>query len=793
MRRPKLKAAQVHLNPGWKFIKNYQDTSQSEANIIPDGVIPDFNSEIYTEPIVPFPIFVESKEYLNWFPFSNKQYELVYRVLGSEPERILERGYHSIREGVAMWGKGSGKDTVAATLILYLVYILLCMKDPHGYLRCPDTIALINVAYSEKQARRIYFKYFTTRLKNCQWFLKRFKMVDGRKLVKHCNKTSAQEVNIKSDEVEFPNDIVAYSYHSASSGYEGYNTLFWIMDEACLPYHQSVVVEGGKKIQIGKIVEQKLPVKVLSYNVKNGKLEYKKITNWFKYPYKQNTNKEDMLELRLNHRANHKAKYIRCTANHKIYNADMELVRADSLSVGDGVYARGKFYSEDFKIMPIKSIGLAKDRYQNISSVYDIEVQGNHNYFAGDILISNSAFKDDTKTANATDVYSTLRTSANTRFPGVYKGIIISWPRSKTNDFTLDKYNEAMEGKRPYLWGTKACTWEVHPYRMMEDFEEDRKVDPEEYRTKYMCDPPTVQDAFLQYPEKLYEVTYERPCVIKTQDIVLVAEVFNPDKKRVETKRSIGKEIMKVNYQGPHDRDRPRVVHVDLGRVEEGAAVSMGYAEPVEVNEIIRDVDGMPLLNPNALGILDAQTVVREMVYIDFIEYWIPKKGEGLKVNILNVENFVIRLTELFNVVKVSYDQWNSASAIDSLNRKGVFTDEHNVNLKDYKDWRRRIYSGLINRRKNARAEWEAESLIWTSKTRVDHAEKACNDGIQAEIGVVRLLTDVKSNKQRSIRRFPMSFAHNAKTSSVGSSSGVRNDQESPEGFASTAFSTKVY
>ena len=100
---------------------------------------------------------------------------------------------------------------------------------------------------------------------------------------------------------------------------------FLILDE-CFPYNQHVVVEGDKKIKIGKLYEMfqkglSIP-KVKSYNESKQTFEYHNLTNaWKKSPKK-------LIELSF---ANRK---IRCTYNHKILTPSGWKMARD-LEVGD--------------------------------------------------------------------------------------------------------------------------------------------------------------------------------------------------------------------------------------------------------------------------------------------------------------------------------------------------------------------------------------------------------------------------------------------------------------------------
>ena len=61
-------------------------------------------------------------------------------------------------------GKGSGKDFSSTVGCAYLVYKLLCLKDPSRYFGKPtnDAIDIMNVAINAQQAKNVFFKGFKT-------------------------------------------------------------------------------------------------------------------------------------------------------------------------------------------------------------------------------------------------------------------------------------------------------------------------------------------------------------------------------------------------------------------------------------------------------------------------------------------------------------------------------------------------------------------------------------------------------------------------------------------------------
>ena len=95
-----------------------------------------------------------------------------------------------------------------------------------------------------------------------------------------------------------------------------------VLDE-CFPYNTNVITEFGE-MKIGYIIENKLKINILSYNLKNKKLEYKPINRWIK---KENSNY--LLEIKTED-----GNVLTCTPNHKIY-VNNEYIRADKIKQGD--------------------------------------------------------------------------------------------------------------------------------------------------------------------------------------------------------------------------------------------------------------------------------------------------------------------------------------------------------------------------------------------------------------------------------------------------------------------------
>ena len=168
--------------------------------------------------------FVEGEAFLGQPPLSDIQYSIVeamsqiYRkedlveIMGeTEGSRYFDK--YTKNEIILQLGKGSGKDFVSTVACAYIVYKLLCLKDPARYFGKPsgDAIDLINVAINAQQAKNVFFKGFKSKIEKSPWF--------------------AGKYYAKADSVEFNKSITVYSGHSERESHEGLNLLLAVLDE----------------------------------------------------------------------------------------------------------------------------------------------------------------------------------------------------------------------------------------------------------------------------------------------------------------------------------------------------------------------------------------------------------------------------------------------------------------------------------------------------------------------------------------------------------------------------------
>jgi hypothetical protein len=181
------------------------------------------DGEEFDERPVDLRTFVTSPDYLGLPPLSEHQYTLIEKGSQIYKESTLiklfgeEEGTRRFKqtctEIIAQLGKGSGKDYTSTISVSYMVYLLLCLKDPATYYGKPpgDTIDIINIAVNAQQANNVFFKGLKTRIDRSPWFIGKYEA--------------------KASEIRFNKNVNVYSGHSEREAFEGYNVIAVILDE----------------------------------------------------------------------------------------------------------------------------------------------------------------------------------------------------------------------------------------------------------------------------------------------------------------------------------------------------------------------------------------------------------------------------------------------------------------------------------------------------------------------------------------------------------------------------------
>jgi len=152
------------------------------------------------------------------------QQEFVDKVLGTDGP-TWDTTYN---EALALVGKGGGKDRTISKIVVYIVYRLLCMRNPQKCLMgntatVESAIDIGNVSMNARLAKDVFFKNFKMLLKH----------VKNPKTGNNWFEEKGVELNkaILTREVKFPKNITVYSLDSEEYTGEGLNLLVVVYDE----------------------------------------------------------------------------------------------------------------------------------------------------------------------------------------------------------------------------------------------------------------------------------------------------------------------------------------------------------------------------------------------------------------------------------------------------------------------------------------------------------------------------------------------------------------------------------
>jgi hypothetical protein len=132
---------------------------------------------------------------------------------------------------VWLWGKNSGKGTVAVVLELYAFYSLVNMFSPQKFFGIlpNDELAFVNVALSGDQSRVNIFDRIKNRLLRSEYFKQNYTILEAGKKVSSGSKGT---IEISQKTITFKEkNIRIYSEHSEYEHWEGKNVVFFVLDE----------------------------------------------------------------------------------------------------------------------------------------------------------------------------------------------------------------------------------------------------------------------------------------------------------------------------------------------------------------------------------------------------------------------------------------------------------------------------------------------------------------------------------------------------------------------------------
>jgi len=161
----------------------------------------------YEHRVVDIRTFIDSSEYLN----AAKE---CWDSVKDDLEALFNGSY---TEAVFCEAIGAGKSFKSSIIIAYMVYRILCLKDPQTYLGLAkgSNICFLNMSVRAEQSKKVVFGEIKARIDNSPWFMKFYQ----------------PSPDIRS-ELRFAKNITIFPGNSKETFPLGYNMLGGVMDEA---------------------------------------------------------------------------------------------------------------------------------------------------------------------------------------------------------------------------------------------------------------------------------------------------------------------------------------------------------------------------------------------------------------------------------------------------------------------------------------------------------------------------------------------------------------------------------
>jgi len=186
----------------------------------------------------------------------------------------------------------------------------------------------------------------------------------------------------------------------------------------CFDYRTRVMLADGSTEEIGRIVEQRIPADVLSYDPETGKIEPRRIVNWF-----DNGPTDTFIEFEVEGGPVGSRRFA-ATPNHMIFTPSGEMP-AGALTPGDDVLVGIEDTEAGRAVVPVLNGSTAvveairmKAAPAKIRSVlniltdrshhrFDLEIEGNHTYLVDGVIVHNSP--ETTAGGRALKFYASVR------------------------------------------------------------------------------------------------------------------------------------------------------------------------------------------------------------------------------------------------------------------------------------------------------------------------------------------------------------------------------------------------
>ena len=313
---------------------------------------------------------------------------------------------------------------------------------------------------------------------------------------------------------------------------------------------------------------------------------------------------------------------------------------------------------------------------------------------------------------SAKAIYDMAKISVISRFPEVGKCLLLSFPRYR-GDFIMQRYEES--AGEPKVLRIKAKTWEMNPLITREQLNNEFLRKPVESKARFECEPPMAVDAFFRDPDRVRSCFKANVEVIDSGtplEKILYHEI--PELNPVD-------EFGRLKSWFKPGDNYPRFIHVDLGQKRDRAALCMSHSPGTRRVEV-------------GQGVWENLPVVK----MDLIHWWDAQEGQ--EIDFQDIREFIALLHKKFPVAMVTFDQWQSVDMMQTLNKRGIYSELHPVKITDYDNLSTCFYDGRFSGYYNSiLIDQELLKLQCLPGRKIDHPNVGSKDLADALAGSVQM------------------------------------------------------
>ena len=308
-------------------------------------------------------------------------------------------------------------------------------------------------------------------------------------------------------------------------------------------------------------------------------------------------------------------------------------------------------------------------------------------------IMDESSWLVETKTHYvAEDMFNALNSRIKSRFDSKGMLVMISSPRC-IDDFVEQKMLEAKTN--PNIFARRRTSWESKPKSFFsgETFEKEGFIIPKEYKTEVNRNFDRFKRDYMAQPSMAFEPYFRQYALLEKEVNPQIPNPLTPEGLIKETFRGNPKHIY--------------FIHIDSSLTTDATGIVMCHGENVKIRA-------------------------------DLIMKIKPQNGK--EIDLSEIKGIVLGLkAKGFNIGKCTYDQFQSASSIQELNKMGINAERLSVDkdLACYETLKDIIYADKLEYYRDDDLLNELKRLELIKGKKIDHPKGGSKDLADALAGAV--------------------------------------------------------